>query len=91
MDPRDHKGEEGVTEAAEDGMPGAHIKLGLEADPALPSADGRDVGAKDQVTIMLRMLREDSLLLTGRLATAYVDGYNCTSEAELHRLISGHS
>ena len=27
---------------------------------------------------------------TGRLATAYVDGYNCTSEAELHKLISGH-
>ncbi|CAL5227112.1 g10021 [Coccomyxa viridis] len=47
MDPRDHKGDEGVTEAADDGM-------------------------------------------AGRLATAYVDGYNCTSEAELHRLISGH-
>ena len=33
MDPRDHKGEEGVIEAAEDGMAGRHSRLDVDVHP----------------------------------------------------------
>ena len=35
MDPRDHKGEEGVIEAAEDGMAGRHSRLDFDVSPDL--------------------------------------------------------